>query len=46
MDRWADLMKQLGGGEVTRVAFNDELFHWLEKQFMGIDEYPYGGVDI
>lgn len=31
MGRWVDLMKQLGGGDFPRMAFDDEFLTWWDK---------------
>ena len=46
MGRWADLMKRLGGGEVPRIAFDDDFFAWWDQQIIAVDDYPYAGMDF
>ena len=42
----ADMMKKLGGSEVPRTTWYDELFQWWREQIITVDEYPYAGMDF
>lgn len=46
MGRWADLMKWLGGGDVPRIAFDDDFFSWWEQQIIVVDYYHYADLDF
>ena len=46
MGQWVDLMKRLGGGEVPRIAFDDDFFTWWDQQIITIDDYPYARLDF
>ena len=46
MGKWVDMMKRLGGGEVPKNNFHDELFSRWEQQVIGVEDYAYGCMDF
>lgn len=41
MTRWEDLMRRLGGGQVTQEIFDDKFFQRWEEQVIAIEDYAY-----
>ena len=43
--RWADVMRRLGGGRVSN-PYPVDFFPWWRRQIVSIDDYPYAGIDF
>jgi len=46
MSRWADMMRRLGGVQVTQVTFDDEFFQWWEEEVITIEDNPYAMLEF
>jgi hypothetical protein len=44
MSRWTEVIRRLGGGRVP-TPYNDEFFFWWHRQVIGLDGYPYEGIN-
>ena len=45
MLRWVELMAHTRGGRV-KVKYDAGFFHWLEDQFLMIEDYAYAGTEF
>jgi len=39
-------MERIGGGDVPRIAFDNDFFSWWEQQIIAVDDYLYANLDF
>ena len=44
MARWEALMPKVGDGQ--QISWRPELFDWLRRQFIVMEEWPYSGTNF